>query len=71
MAGARFGVLWPDGGHTGGITESYRDACAYARTVPGATVYQVGTDHDPECWPGAAGRRSLLTNATKPEEIST
>ena len=50
MSGARYGVLWPDGGYTGGLTESYRDACAYARTVPGAQVYQSGTDADPECW---------------------
>lgn len=64
MTPPRFGVTWPDGSYTGGISDSYRDTCAYARTVPGATVYEVGSDADPECWLKTDERRRTLLAPT-------
>jgi len=66
VSAPRFGVAWPDGSYTGGITDSYRDACAYARTVPGATVYPVGSDADPEEWLKSGERaRTMMEAADK------
>ena len=47
MTAPRYGIKNPDGSYTGGISESYSLACAYARTVKG-TVYTVGGPDDPE-----------------------
>jgi hypothetical protein len=38
VSAERYGVRWPDGSVTGGITESHRLAAAYARNHAG-TVY--------------------------------
>lgn len=46
-AATRYGVQWPDGSFTGGITFSQRDAAAYAKTNDGS-VYEVGSAEDPE-----------------------
>ena len=43
-----WGVVWSDGGYTGPIAEHARDLTAYAREFDG-TVYQTGTEADPEC----------------------
>ncbi len=50
----RYGVKWPDGLVTGGITDSYRLAASYAKDHDG-TVYEIpartrpGDDGDQEC----------------------
>ena len=43
----RYGIRWPDGSYTGGITDSLRFAQHYAREHAG-TVYAVGSPEDPE-----------------------
>lgn len=43
----RYGVIWPDGAFTGGITEHYHHATHYAKTGNGR-AYQVGGSDDPE-----------------------
>lgn len=49
MTPPRYGVKYPGyGNYTGGITESFRDAQAYARGYKDAVVYEVGTKDDPE-----------------------
>lgn len=47
MNAPRYGVLWPDGSFTGGISFSYRDTAAYAKNHDGS-VYEVGSAEDPE-----------------------
>jgi len=43
----RFGILWPDGTFTGGITDTRQFAVAFAKDHRG-TVYEVGGADDPE-----------------------
>ena len=43
----RFGVLWPDGSYTGGITDQQRLVMRYAQT-DGGKWYEVGGANDPE-----------------------
>ena len=43
----KYGVVYPDGTYTSGITEHYRLAKHYAREHEGA-VYAVGGPDDPE-----------------------
>ena len=45
----RYGVLWPDGTYTGGITDKHAWAAEYAR-ISGfnGRAYTVGGEDDPE-----------------------
>ena len=47
VIGTRFGVIWPGGSFTGGITDHQRLAMRYAQT-DGGQWYQVGGTLDPE-----------------------
>lgn len=55
---ARYGVLWPDGSYTGGITDHARLAMRYAQT-DGGKWYEVGGPDDPE---------RTTTKAVEPQE---
>lgn len=48
----RYGILWPDGTFTGGITERHAWAAEYAKTSGfSGKVYTEGSEDDPELRP--------------------
>lgn len=50
-----YGIIWPDGTYTGGITDKHAWAAEYAKTSGfNGKVYTVGSEDDPEIKPLAA-----------------
>ena len=45
----RYGIQWPDGSYTGGVTDKHDRVVAYLKEAGiGGRIYKVGSPQDPE-----------------------